>query len=127
MSVRYTYLIAIAATLGCATTTSGTAGARRNSNLITEQEIAALNVSNVYDAVSQLRPNFLRSRGRTTIVGTASEFASVYVNGQLYGDISSLRNIVASQVHEIRYYSASEAATQFGMQNGNGVIELVLK
>lgn len=126
MLVRYLYLVAIAATLGCATT-SGTAGARRNSNLITEQEIAALNVSNVYDAVAALRPNFLRSRGRTTVMGTPNDYANVYVNGQQYGDISSLRNIVASQVREIRYYSASDGAVRFGMHNGNGVIEVVLK
>ncbi len=127
MLVRNLYLIAIAATLGCATTTGGTPAARRNSNVITEPEIAALNVSTAYDAVEQLRPNFFRSHGRTTVMGTPNDYAHVYVNGQQYGGIGSLRSIVATQVREIRYYSGPEGVARFGAQNGNGVIEVVLK
>jgi len=129
MIVRYAYLVAIAATLGCATTagTGGTGSARRNSNVITEQEISSINVSSAWDLVAQLRPKFLRSHGRTTMMGNPNDYANVYVNGQEYGTIGSLRNIVASQVREIRYYSSAEGATRFGGHNGNGVIEVMLR
>ncbi len=125
MSVRYLYLIAIAATLGCATTGSAPR-VHRNSNLITEQEIAAINVTNAFEAVEKLRPNFLHSRGQTPF-GSESGLPDVYLGSQRYGDPSSLRNIAASEVREIRFYNAAEAAAKFAMQNPNGVIEVTLK
>jgi hypothetical protein len=133
MLARHLYLVAIAAALGCATASTtndagtGTAGVRRNPNLITAEEIATLNVANAYEAVERLRPNFLRSRGRTTLTGAANGYPNVYLNRQRYGSIQSLRNIIASTVREIRYYSAGDAGTQFGMDNANGVVEVTLK
>jgi hypothetical protein len=133
MLARHLYLVAIAAALGCATastthdTGTGTAAVRRNPNLITAEEIATINVANAYEAVERLRPNFLRSRGRTTLTANAIEYPNVYLNRQRYGDIGQLRNILASTVREIRYYSPAEAGTQFGLDNANGVIEVTLK
>ena len=126
MSIRYLGLITIAATLGCATT-SGTTGASSNSNIITEQEITSANVSNAYEVIQKLRPNFLRSRGATSITNKAPETANVYVDGQRYGDTNSLRNIAAMNVAGIRYYSVSEGAIKFGMDNPGGVIEIRMK
>lgn len=126
MSVRYLYLIAVAAVLGCAAA-SGTSGTPRNSSVITEQEIAAAHVSTAYDAVERLRPLYLRSRGTTSINTPGTEYASVYVDGQRHGDLSSLRNILADQVREIRYYNGPEGAARFGLQNTGGVIEVRMK
>jgi hypothetical protein len=126
MSIRYLGLITIAAALGCATT-SGTTGARGNSNIITEQEIAAAQVSTAYEVIQKLRPNFLHSRGATSIQTTAPSTPNVYVDGQRYGDTNSLRNISAMNVVGIRYYSVSEGAIKFGMDNASGVIEIRMK
>ena len=128
MSVRYFYLIAVAATLGCATASS-TPGVSRSQNLITEQEIAAITATNAFEAVEKLRPNFLHSRGANNS-GSDSGLPDVYLGAVRYGDVSSLRNIAASEVREIRFYKGAEAATKYGMQNPNGVngiIEVTLK
>ncbi len=128
MSLKHLYPIAVAAALGCATTGSAP-GVRRDSNLITEQEIAAISATNAFEAVEKLRPRFLHSRGRN-LSGSDSGLPDVYLGSQRYGDVSSLHNIAATDVREIRFYNAAEAATKFGMQapNGvNGVIELTLK
>jgi hypothetical protein len=128
MSVRYSYVIAVTATLGCATASS-TPGASRSQNLITEQEIAAITATNAFEAVEKLRPNFLHSRGANAS-GSDSGLPDVYLGAVRYGDVSSLRNIAASEVREIRFYKGAEAATKYGMQNPNGVngiIEVTLK
>jgi hypothetical protein len=127
MSIKYLYLIAVAAILGCAPA-SGTSGAlpARQATLLTAEEMTAANadVATLYDAISRLRPSWLTSRG-TTFNPRANEFPVVFVDGHLYGELDSLRNIYASQVAAVRYYSSTEAGGKFGSQGGtSGVIEV---
>jgi hypothetical protein len=128
MSVKHLYLIAVAAILGCASASStpGAAGPRR-ANLLTAEEIRAANadVTNVYDAISRLRPIWLSSRGPTSFGTEGSGYATVFVDGQPYGELLSLRNIPAYHVADIRYYDSAEAGGTFGIKGGSsGVIEV---
>jgi hypothetical protein len=127
MSVRFVYVLAAAMTVACASSGAPSSGIERKSNVISEQEIAETHASNAYEVINRARPTFLRSRGRSTISAGTSEFASVYLDGQAYGNIGTLKNIPAQQIREIRYYSASDAVTKFGMQSGSGVIEVRTK
>jgi hypothetical protein len=117
----------LATSIACASTGTSASGVRRDSNVITEQEIATSNGSNAYEVVSRVRPAFLKQRGQTTITQGGSVYATVYVNSQQYGDVTSLRGISADQIREIRYYSSSEAVAKFGSQNGTGVIQIITK
>jgi len=54
----------------------------------------------------------------------SSQFATVFVNKQRYGDITTLRSIPVDQVLEIRYYSPAESVTRFGAENTGGVIDV---
>jgi hypothetical protein len=131
--MRSILLVGVLATsIACATagtSASGTtaSGVRRDPNVITEQEIATSNGSNAYEVISRVRPTFLKQRGQTTITQGGSMYATVYVNSQQYGDVTSLRGISADQIREIRYYSASDAVSRFGSQNGTGVIQVITK
>ena len=137
MSVKPLYLVAVAAILGCApaSSTSGTSRASavpRSRNLLTAQEIVAANAdfATAYEAVARLRPNWLSSHGVSSVnrQGTDPGVAIVFVNGQHYGDVNSLRNIQAPQVADIRYYNETESGAKFGLRGGtNGVIEVRLK
>jgi outer membrane receptor for ferrienterochelin and colicin len=123
---RRFYLLALAASTACAS--AGTAApAGRNSNVISEDEIAASHEANAYEVIRTLRPLFLKSRGRSSINGSGTDYATVFVDGQQYGDLTTLRNVVASQIREIRYYSAADAMTRFGMQAGGGAIDIRTK
>jgi hypothetical protein len=51
----------------------------------------------------------------------------VYLDGQMYGDASTLKNISANVVESIRLYRAWEATTKFGARNVAGVIEVLSK
>src|ERR1700693_5779425 len=135
MSVKHLYLLAVLASIGCAASsgTSGTpypAGSRK-ANILTFNEIAAAHadVTTAYDAVSRLRPNWLASHGvtSTTAGGTDTQYATVFVDGQAYGDIESLRNIPVYHVGEFRYYNITEAGAKYGFLRGSGgVIEVIM-
>ncbi len=135
MSVKHLYLIAVAAILGCApasgtSNTSGTSAVPRRPNLLTAEEILAANadVGTAYDALSRLRPNWLSSHGPTSFDTQGTGFAIVFVDGQQYGDLTSLRNIQAYHVADIRYYNVAEAGGRFGLRGGSGgVIEITMK
>lgn len=139
MSVRSYTVLAIASLLSCAPATSsnsastGISGSGSRSgtgSTLTAAEIAPVNVSDLYDVIHRVRPNYLRVRGNSSVDTTlpgASVLPNVYLDGQLLGDVSSLHNVVASQVKEVHYYEPAQGGIKFGTQNRNGVIEVLTK
>jgi hypothetical protein len=136
MSAKHLYPVAVAAIMGCAAA-SGTSGtlnppaAARKANVLTFDEIAAAHadVTTAYDAIARLRPNWLASHGVTSTIagGTDTEYATVFVDGQAYGDLNSLRNIPAYHVGNIHYYNITEAGAKYGLRGGSsGVIEVIM-
>ncbi len=127
---RMLALLAIAASLGCASATTGSGRAPSRANIITAEDISASALGGTaYDVIARLRPNFLISRGQTTIhnAQAASAYPNVYVEGVAYGDVNTLKNIDATQVGEIRLYQAWEAQTKFGLGNNAGVIAITIR
>ncbi|HJQ10251.1 MAG TPA: hypothetical protein VJ840_04400 [Gemmatimonadaceae bacterium] len=125
---KFVFVITAIALTACASA-GGAKVPRRDYNVITQSEITSQNGTNAWDVVSHLRPNYLKTRGRTSIQNqtVASEYASVFVDSQFYGDLNSLRTIATINIKEIRYLPANEAVTRYGMQYGNGVIEVVTR
>jgi hypothetical protein len=120
----------VAISLGCASATSGGVGETRRSQILTQEEISSSGASgNAFDVVTRLRPNFLASRGPTTLGNAQSTamYPNIYLDGIPYGDINTLRNIDASQIAEMRLYQAGEAQTKFGMGNNGGVIAITTR
>jgi hypothetical protein len=124
MTGRPFFILTLAAALACASSGMAGTAVRRDPNLITEQEIAASAESNGFDAVSKLRPMFLKTRGRSTINSGGSEYASVFLDGQYFGELSSLRNIPANQIQEIRYLNGPDAVSRYGMRYGSGAVDV---
>lgn len=104
---------------------STTAHPGRSASVITREEIVASQAANAYEAVSRLRPTFLQSRGQTTITGSDTGYPKVYLDHMPFGDITSLRSIDASGIHEIRYYDGPAASARFGLGNVSGAIEVL--
>ena len=129
MATRRLCMIAVAVALACApaAVTSGGSAPRR-STFLTAAEIrdANLDLGSAFDAISRLRPNWL-SHVTESNNPPRREFARVFVDGRFYGELESLRNIDASQIAEVRFYSAAESA-RFGLEAGlSGVIEINIK
>ncbi len=114
------------ALLACVPARSST-GPAYDSQVITEDEIVNSHAATAFDAIQKLRGNFLNSRGATTILARSSQYPTVYVDEQIYGDIAILRSIPAEVVATIRLYRAWEATTRYGAGNMGGVIAVTTR
>jgi hypothetical protein len=136
MSVKYLYVLAIAAALGCASQgansgSSSSGVAPKSANYLPFDEIANAHadVSTDYDAVARLRPNWLAAHGvMSPTSSTTTEYATVFVDGVLYGDLNTLRNLQAYHVADIRYYDITQSGAKYGIRGGSsGVIDVRTK
>jgi hypothetical protein len=131
MTVKKLALLIVAASLGCASASSTKSSAAPTSaKIITLPEIVAAGLGETaYDLIRRLRPNWLTTRGQTSVnnAQAASAYPNVYVDGVAYGDINTLRNLNAGQIGEIRFHQAYEAQTTFGMGNPAGVIAITTR
>ncbi|MEA2761170.1 MAG: hypothetical protein QOD47_454 [Gemmatimonadaceae bacterium] len=112
-----------ALSVSCAPPT--TERASRDSNVITSAELQASQATNAYDAVRRLRPNFLNSRGPTSLNGAGAGYARVYMDRVLFGDLNSLKTLSVNGIREIHYYNGPDASGRFGLDNVSGAIEVI--
>jgi hypothetical protein len=82
--------------------------AGRNGELISAEELDRVTVSNAYEAVLQLRPLWLHSRGRRSGRALTTEII-VAQNGRYFGPVTTLRQFDLQAVKELRYMDGSEA------------------
>lgn len=126
--LRLLHLIACVASVGVACQQHTSAGAPSPGTIITEAEIDSAHVSSAYELIQKLRPQFLVSRGNLTLdPREPPSQVHVYLDNQLYGDVSSLRGILIGTIESIRYYTGSEAQYKFGVNNAAGVIAVTTK
>lgn len=86
------------------------------SNVITQDEVLewSSRFPTAYHLVEQLRPQWMRKRGRVSLRGGEFlDFVVVYEDENRLGDPESLRLIPSQTVLEIQHYTAGEAI-QFG-------------
>jgi hypothetical protein len=134
MPVRYLFLVVVSAVMGCSHNTQAptTVGAAipPASKFLVASEIAEAHAdqTTVYQTLARLRPNWLAAHGSSSLLYGGNEYATVYVNGQPYGQIDSLRNLQSYYVVNIRYYDVTEAGAVFGIRGGTGgVIDVRMK
>ena len=96
----------------------------RTSNLIEGPEIEASTALDAYALVQEARPLWLHSRGVVSIQDPTAGVLQVYLNGMQYGDVSRLRELMRTEIHEIRFYGAADAQQRFGTGHAGGVIEV---
>ncbi len=99
----------------------------RNSDVISALELSdpAVAGDNALDAVRRLRPRFLASRGRQSIMIAGTGAVLVSTNGGPLRSLSDLSRMRTSEVAEIRFLSATDAAQRFGTLSGSGPVLLV--
>lgn len=109
--------------LGTACATAG-GGSRSSSDVITAEELSTLDDMSAYRAIEQLRPVWLRSRGRVSLGSSAGSLPRVIVDGASREELDALRRIWISDVQSLRYLSSSEATTRYGTGFPSGAIEV---
>jgi hypothetical protein len=95
-----------------------------NDALITAEEIENSHQPTLYDVVRALRPNWLRS-APTAVRSDVESGISVYLDTQRAGNVDILRQMPSTSASSLRFYSASEAQSRFGLGNLHGVIQVV--
>jgi hypothetical protein len=134
---------AFAGAAGCAS--SGTAGQagepqtavvsapqpmpkRKDPNVITEAELASRSALSARQVIEQLRPQFLRIRGTTTLGNAQTgDVIWVYFDGTRMGTLEVLNSIGAHEIREIRYLNPSEATNRYGTGHVQGAILVTRK
>lgn len=101
--------------------------ARRDANMITAEEIGTTSAQTLFDAVRNLRPQWMmRSRPTTMLQQNQGELL-VYVDGMRFGNLESLRQLNPGGVQAVRFHSPSSAEARFGPGHLLGAIEVVTR
>jgi hypothetical protein len=121
---RVSFMLAALSMSACAAATSSSPHSFSSAgrDVITAAEIVSSHVTDVYQAVTQLRPEFLRRRGATAIPLIAAPQVEVYLDDLPLGSAESLRSIPLDRVRLIRYVSPVEADLRWGGSHSAGVI-----
>ena len=128
--MRRAALVVISVSVAACSSTSATSSenlALRTSparNVITATEIVRSRVSDVYQAVTQLRPDFLRRRpsSTATLMQSRSNAVVVYLDEMPLGGEESLRSIPLERVRVIRFLSPFDADLRWGGSHPAGAI-----
>lgn len=110
--------------VGCHRATSGFGEPVSYSrNVLFAAEIAKTAVNTVYQAVMQLRPEFLRGEpAPAPVYSVDRRGVRVFLDNVELGDQTTLREIPLDRVTMIRYVEPGEAALRYGSAYRNGVI-----
>jgi hypothetical protein len=115
-------LLGAAACAGGGGGTGAGAPAPAQRDVLMSEEIQRTSAVTAYDAVRQLRPQWLRRRGRSSIQNATAEVLVVYLDGARFGGPDMLRSIAVGSVLEIRHLAASDATTRFGTGHAGGAL-----
>lgn len=120
------FLFAVVPVLSaCASSPSPRATTSADPNVIVEAELAPYAEQPVLQAVQRLRPQFLRSRGPSSINRTEVDVLVVYLGATRMGSIEALNQIRTADVREIRYLGPSEASQRYGLNHSSGALVLI--
>jgi hypothetical protein len=116
------------AVLDAQDTTTKAPRIKRNPDLISQQEVEAAPdaTTTALALVQQLRPNWLRMRGPTSIRSSTPP-VQVYVGGVNRGGPSALNDIPRQSIKEIQHLSGNDASSRYGTGHESGAILVILK
>ena len=122
----------VAGLIGAAASCSAQAGYEMETvldkwDLVTRSQLEDTHARNVYEAVQRARPTWLVSRGVISALHPAGELPTVYLNGVRAGGLELLRSLNLQEVESIRFHSAQDAMTRWGMGLLGGVLEVTMR
>lgn len=120
--LRIGTLGAVITLIGCARNASRDAVASGGTDVLRRDEISRSGATDAFTAIRMLRPVFLQSRGRTSILRAENTEPAVYLDDRLIGGVATLRDIPANQVIEVRFFGPAQAQMRWGTGNSAGAI-----
>ena len=127
---RFVLLLGLAFTAASCGGVSAGAGSSSSSgrfpSITGEQLREGSSATNVYDALANIRSQWLRPRPRASLTFERAQEPVVYVNGVRFGEISDLRGIHVDTVQRIEYINPLDATTRYGTGHSGGVLSVDL-
>ncbi len=113
--------------LAAATSSCRSAGAPASQlgdpDVIKREEMEKSTASNVYDLVLNHRPQWLRTRGLSTLAQAAgAEDIVVYMNNARLGSRETMRQVPLGAVQYVQFFTAREATQRWGAGHLHGAI-----
>jgi hypothetical protein len=118
---RFVFPVLFLLLSACASAGTKSSTPRRDRNVITRDEIAKSPEHSALNLIRTLRPGMLNERGKTSIANMDPGIV-VFLDGQRYGDVSSLDAMEVTTIEEVRYLTAAQAQSRFGTGYPQGVI-----
>jgi len=101
---------------------------RGSRDVITQEELAKVDVQNALDAVRRLRPSYLQTHGGlSSSITQGPQDVVVYVDNTRMGGPSTLAQIPITDVKEIQYLNGPDATQRYGTGHGSGAIIVIRK
>jgi hypothetical protein len=95
---------------------------RGSPNVLTGDELRETRAANLWDALRQLRPQWLRARASSSLISGQGGEPVVYVHNVLHGPLRTLQQMNIDQVRRVEFIDGRDATTRFGTGHGGGVI-----
>ena len=95
---------------------------RGSPNVLTGDELRETQAANLWDALRRLRPQWLRARASSSLIGGDGDEPVVYVQEIRYGALRTLQQMNIDQVRRVEFIDGRDATTRFGTGHGGGVI-----
>ena len=108
------------------TSQSASTSERRDATVLARAELESNPGRTLYDHIRRVRPQWLSTRGPTTIA-QAERGIVVYRDGVRVGGLSTLQDIMTDVVESVRYLSGPEASSRYGLDHQNGAILVVTR
>lgn len=120
-------VFAVTLLAACASSGSGVPGEGANRmgdpDFLLREEILESNQGVAYDVIRNRRPQWLQTRGISTVRQAAGEQGIVvYLDNARMGFVDSLRRIGLASVQYMQFFTASEATQRWGANHLNGAI-----
>lgn len=94
-------------------------------NVITNAELQRAGDVSLYEALTQLRPTFLKSRG-TAGFRTVPSPVQVYVGELQMEGVAHLHELMAKNVKEVRFLEPQQANARYGGNNSGGALVITM-
>jgi len=107
---------------------SSSSRSRGSRDVITQEELAKVDVQNALDAVRRLRPSYLQTHGGlSSSITQGPQDVVVYVDNTRMRGPSTLAQIPITDVKEIQYLNGPDATQRYGTGHGSGAIIVIRK
>ena len=125
---RFTRIICTAILLGACATPGGKASGTdsRDRTTLTTENLKPHVKRNLYEVITMERPQWLVKRGVAGLNADDPDDIVVYRDGQKMGGPEHLRDVTADLVASVKFLSAPEAQTRYGMNHQYGAIVITM-